>query len=287
MNNIDVFIYSYKGKNIKDTISSLFENVSQHSKINLWLVDQHPIDRTEQIGKRFSVKYSHVFWDSNISPCIFKKESCVNTNADYMLILGDSVFLSKDWDIRLIEFINNRDIVVSGNKKIKISNKNNFYISKTYEDTEDFILNQFIDRNLIFAKGSLFKKINYPDYLKYNGEEETLSLDLFTSGVDIFAAPTDIAFTVNEDNINSIYVPFSLNHNYNEVIRLFKYGHNKFISIKNRNMTLLDFSKYHNFDFSSLSELPFYTNDVSYNPNNLNFNQVDARKFVARTKAIH
>ena len=87
--------------------------------------------------------------------------------------------------------------------------------------------------------------------------------------------------------LETLYVPFSINHNYNEAIELLQTGKNNFHSIIGREKTIKDFSEYHNFDFNLLHKLPFCTNDVEYDPEKLNFNKVDARRYVATTKAIH
>jgi hypothetical protein len=286
MNNIDVLIYSYKAKNIKDTLNSLFKNVSNNSIINVLLIDQNPIDREKSLKELFNLQYHHIFWDNISGPCFHKSKLIKSAKSDYLMILGESTTLCKNWDLKFIEFIKNKNIILSGNKKTKISNKNIFYIKKEYENSTNFELTNFIDRDFIFGKTDLIKSIEYPYYLKFNGEEELLSLQFFINKIDIFSVPKDqLSYEKNQPILNT-YVPFSLNHNYNEVINLFKYNKNNYFDLKN-NIDILNFNNFHNFDFSSLEPLPFSTNDVSYDPDNLHFNKVDARRFVARTKAIH
>jgi hypothetical protein len=284
---ITVCIYTYKGKQIKDVLTSLFSNANDVSKINVLLIDQNPIDRKKALANEFDINYIHVFWDSLYGPCFHKSVAINNSESEYFMLLGENSILYKDWDINFINFLENKNAVLSDNKKIKIKSKNIFYIEKEYEESNNFELNNFISRDFIFAKTETIKKINYPDYLKYNGEEESLSLQFFTEGIDIYSIPTNMLHCNQDKPITNTYTPFSLNHEYNEIVALFKFGQNKYINIKNKNRTLLDFSKYHNFDFTSLCYLPFQTNDISYDPDQLNFNQIDARKFVARTKAIH
>ena len=287
MNNINVIIYSYKSKFIKETINSIFSNVSDKSTVNVLLIDQNPIDRDKSLKELFNIQYVHVFWDNIFGVCDHKAKAISASNAEYLMILGENCILSKDWDIKFIDFIKDKNIILSGNKKIKIKNKNLFYIKKEYQESQDFELIQFIDRNFIFGKNETIKNIQYPNYLKFNAEEELLSIQFFVNNIDIFSVPAEFLFYTEDQPILHNYVPFSVNHNYNEMIKLFKYGKNKYIDVRNKKRNLLDFNKFHKFDFTSLQELPFNSNDVLYDPDNLNFNQVDARKFVAKTKAIH
>lgn len=287
MSSIDVFIYSYKGKHIKTVLESIFNFSSNKNKINLWLLDQHPINREKQLLELYDIKYSHVFWDWQISPCIHKKDSVKFASADYFMIVSDNIKFSQNWDESLINFINKNDCIVSGNHKVDIENKNLFFIKKNKNIINDFVLNNFIDRDLIFGKTTTIKKINYPQYLKYNGEEEALSLQCFVNDISIFSAPSDLYTNIDEPSLEKYYSPFSINHNYNEVINLFKIYKNKYHNLLNKKEKVLEFYKYHNFNFGGLEYLPFDPNDVAYNPEDLNFNRVDARKFVARTKAIH
>lgn len=287
MNSIDVFIYSYKGKNIKDVLSSLINNSSKDIELSIHLIDQHPLNRKDQLTKDYKIRYSHVFWDWQISPCLYKKDAILFSKSKYIMLLSDNVILNQNWDKELINYVDDQDIVVSGNKSIEIKAKNLFYINKEKIETNQFVITNFIDRELIFAKTDTLKKIKYPSYLKYNGEEELLSLLFYINNINIFAAPTHIYGLIGENALETYYAPFSLNHNYNEVIRIFKNYNNKYSDYSYYKDKIKNFSDYHNFDFSSLFPLPFLTNDVEYNPENLNFNKVDARKFVARTKAIH
>lgn len=287
MNSVDIIIYSYKGKHLKDVLNSIFTNISKESKVNVFLLDQNPLDRKNNLQNQFNIEYSHISWDSIVSPCFYKSTFINNAKSDYTMILGDTCFLNKDWDIQFINFIKNNNIILSDNRKTKLYQKNNFYIAKEQKEISNFELNNFISRNFIFAKTENIKKIIYPNYLKYNGEEEVLSLQFFAEGIDIYSVPTNIVHYSDDQPINHVYTPFSLNHNYNEALQLLKFGHNRYINLKNKSRNILDFKKYHNFDFNNIDFLPFFTDDVAYDPDQLNFNQVDARKFVARTKAIH
>jgi hypothetical protein len=51
----------------------------------------------------------------------YKKDIVERSNAKYIMILGDNVLLSKDWDDTLISFVDLNNCVVSGNQKVSIS----------------------------------------------------------------------------------------------------------------------------------------------------------------------
>lgn len=286
-NDIDVIIYSYKGKLVKDVIGSLIANSSGKRKINVILMDQHPLIRQKLLANFPNLYYNHIFWDLQISPLFYKNDAVIHSKADYILMLGDNVLLDKGWDEQLIEFVNETNSVVSGNKKVSISQDSLFYLEKSLTDSESFSLTNFIDRDFIFFQRDKFKRFNYPTYLKYNGEEEALSLNIFASGTDIYCAPSQFFTKVGKPTIQELYVPFSINHNYNQVVDLLHTGSNMFNDGSFWSRSVKNFSDFHNIDFLNINRLPFSTNDVAYDPANMNFNSVDARRFVARTKAIH
>jgi hypothetical protein len=231
--------------------------------------------------------YNHIFWDIQISPLFYKNDAVNHSKSKYILILGDNVLLNKDWDEELINFVVKTNAVVSGNKKVSISHDSLFYLKKSLTESESFALTNFIDRDFIFFEKDNFKKFAYPTYLKYNGEEEALSLSVFASGTDIYCSPSQTITKVGKSTIEELYVPFSINHNYNEVVQLLHTGSNSFNDGSSWSRSIKDFSDFHGIDFLNINRLPFQTNDVDYDPANMNFNSVDARRFVARTKAIH
>lgn len=287
MNDIDVVIYSYKGKLVKDVISSVLANSSGKRAINIVLMDQHPLVREKLFADFPNLYYNHIFWDIQVSPLFYKNYAVNHSKSKYILILGDNVLLNKDWDEQLISFVAKTNAVVSGNKKVSISHDSLFYLKKSLTESESFALTNFIDRDFIFFEKDKFKKFGYPTYLKYNGEEEALSLSVFASGTDIYCSPSQTLTKVGKPTIEELYVPFSINHNYNEVVELLHTGANIFNDGSSWSRSVKDFSDFHKVDFLNINSLPFQTNDVSYDPANMNFNSVDARRFVARTKAIH
>lgn len=287
MSEISVIVYSYKGKSLKDTLRYLYKNSSGKRKIEVMVIDQHPLNRRESFVEEFDCKYVHVFWDWQDGPCVYKSDLFSFVDSKYMMIISDNIALSKNWDDELVDFVGDTNNIVSGNKRLSFKKKNLFYLDKIFANTETFELNNFIDRHLIFGITTNIRNFQYPRYLKYNGEEEELSLQLYVNGIDVYSAPSSLYEIKDIDTLEELYIPFSINHNYNEIIELFYNGKNKYIDLTNKKRKVVDFFNFHHFNFSDLKKLPFLTNDVNYSPQDLNFNKVDARKFVARTKAIH
>jgi hypothetical protein len=285
--NIDVVIYSYKGKKLKEVVNNLKEMSSGENNIGIRIADQHPIDRSLTFKSLGVLGYSHLFWDSQKSPCSIKNQGIRNSDAEYILQMGDSIMVSKDWDKNLLKFYENKKIIISGNEKIHLKQDGLFYIKKEKTNIDNFTLTNYVDRNFLFTTKKIFNLMKYPEYLKYNGEEETISIDMFTAGFDIYSCPTDFFDVIEPPTIGNIYTPFSLNHNYNEVVELLNTGKNKFLFLGARKRSREDFEIFHGIDLKLIKKLPFEANDVAYDPDRLDFNKVDARRFVAKTKSIH
>ena len=283
---INVLIYSYKGKFLKDNVKNLLNNLSGEYDVGIGVIDQHPLDRSESFIKELGVGYRHIFWDFITNPNSYLYSNAINSPSDYFLILNDNILMPKNWDKELVNsYIPNT--VLSGQGGIKLKFKNLFYLDKDILETESTSKTNYINRDFIFAERLVMRKLNFPDYIKYNGVEEILSLELFTKGVDIYSMPSKFYSTTGPRTLETLYVPFSINHNYNEAIDLLQTGRNKYHSILNREKTIQDFADFHKINFMELNKLPFDTNDVNYDPEKLNFNRVDARRYTATTKAIH
>ena len=283
--DINIFIYSYKGKYLKDVVQQIIDNASKKYSIGIGIYDQHPLDRKKTFEK-LGVGYKHLFWDWLTNHSALRASNAMWSSSKYFLLLSDNVMLSQNWDELLIENYEPGQII-SGNHQVSISAKNLFYIQKDKAPITEKIRTDFIDRDLIFGDKKTMAALNYPSYLKYNGVEEVLSLDLFTRNIPIIAMPSDLYTLAGKPTMENLYVPFSLNHNYNEAIQMLKTGHNCCGSILGRDLNVEDFCNRHNFNFKGLEPLPFETNDVQYDPEKLNFNQIDARRYTATTKAVH
>lgn len=278
-NDIDIIIYSYKGKYVKDILQKLNEYSSA-----VTLIDQHPLDRKKSFEQSIK-KYLHVFWDHQKSPCKYKSIQIKASTSKYIMFLSDNIFLEKNVIDSFIDFIDKNNCIISGFGINKIENKDLFSIKQKRENSLDYTLTNFINRDFIIGKTEHFQQIEYPDFLKYNGEEELLSLLFYNNKIDIYSAPNSFGISVGKRSIEDIYCPFSIEHKYNEVIKIFKEGTYK--NYKFSKETLNNFNTFHNFNFSNLKTLPYINDDVLYDPNELAFLSIDGRKFVEKTRAIH
>lgn len=282
MTKIDAIIYSYKNKNLKLVVDALLNNTI--SDIFVYVFDQHPIDRSSSFDND-RILYEHVSWDAIQSPCERKGHIVNISEADYILELSDDSVVSEGWDQSLITFVSGEQRIVSGNTKIKLENSDKFFLKTSGIASSSFELSGYINRNFIFASVDVWNNITYPYYLKYHGEEEMMSLDFFRTGKNIYSAPSSTYSDLGVRTLENIYVPFSKDHNYNKVVQSLTVKDpdekNKFVK------SLDEFLAFHGIENLVLNELPYSTNDVSYNPYGLSFQDIDARKFISNTKAIY
>lgn len=281
-NSISIIIYSYKGKFLKNVLDTINNNTK--NDFTVLVIDQHPLIRSKNIlpeSERFF--YRHIFWDFIDSPCAYKANEISLVQSEYVAIVSDDILLSPGWDEELISFIDNRDIVVSGSGQRSVVQKDKYFLGIQSFDSEWFNLSQYVDRNFIFGKREHFVNAQYPTFIKYHGEEELLSLKFFKGGIDIWSAPTRIYSDYKLRPIETLYCPYSITHNYNSAIDLIRAGVGTTEGIR----TTDQFLEFHKINIHDLKRLPFPNQDVEYDPNKMAFQQVDARKFAAVTKAIY
>lgn len=272
VSSIDVLIYSYKGKMIKDVINSINDNASGLNDIRILVADQSPLSKYEYFGEIKNVDYSHIFWDYPYGSGKYIGDLIGRSKADYTCIISDCVLLEKDWDKSLISFIGNQKVVVSGIGKCSISHNGLFYIKSEYHPSTSFSLSNFINKYFIFAKREVLQLVKFPVYLKHLGQNEVLSIDFFNLGIDIISAPNYIANILPGNALDTLYVPFSIKHNYNRVVKMLK-----------SNKEFLD---YHGLDPDSIFEVPYQTDDVEYDCYNNQFDKIDGRKFIGKIHYI-
>jgi hypothetical protein len=278
--SIDVIVYSYKGKKLYDVVNSLLTHTD--SGLFIHIVDQHPINRSEAFKDMPNINYRHIFWDFIYSPTKYKSESLQTSRSKFFLIISDDIIVQPGWDKKLIEFIDERNIVVSGQGETSLSQEDKFMLTRFRKPSTDFTLSNFIDRNFIFGSREALLSVEYPSYIKYHGEEEQYSLDLFKAGIDIYSAPFGFYSDMMFRTIDNLYTPFSKEHNYNLFV-----DNVKNIDSAGSSRSTKEFIEFHKIDIDQLYRLPFQNQDVEYDPNSLEFQNVDSRKFAAVTKAIY
>lgn len=300
-NPILITIYSYKNKNLKNVISNLFDKSSKKNNVFVRIFDQSPLTKWDQFGfydkdaenkwKYYdnfqNINYTHIFWDKIKSPCYYKNEVLKQSNYSYTMFMSDNIMLSQDWDEFLIQNLKGKYSVITGKNKITLTNDGLFYLKKEEEFINDIQQTYFVNRDLLFGHTETLKKIGYPWYMKYYGEEEVLSILYFVNNIKMYACPDNF---YNKDKVNTIeelYTTFSKYHNYNEMIDLFKKQKNKYEDIDKPLMgDIPSFFRMHKINLDNLNHIPFLLNDVEYDPDQSLYTDVDSKKFMTKINYI-
>jgi hypothetical protein len=271
---ISCVLFSYKNKNLKRVVDELILNTK--NQIFIVVFDKHNLNRKNlfsDLSYKNKVEYHHVAWDAIKSPIDYKKEILYNSNSEYFLSISDDILVSTNWDAESIDFLKTKDIVLSGSGRLTLEKKNLFFFSQLRQKSLDFNKTNFIDKNFIFCRTGILKGV-YPHNLKYFGEDEMLSLNLFNKNIEIFSLPSGLYRDMLVRSIENSYTTFSLEHNYNLVIEEYKKAPEEFLTVCG-------------IDRNSLCPLPYAHNDVEYNPEQLSFQDLDSRKFVMDIRGIY
>jgi hypothetical protein len=101
-----------------------------------------------------------------------------------------------------------------------------------------------------------------------------LSLNLFNKNIEVFSLPSGLYKDLLVRSIENSYTTFSLEHNYSLVIEEYKKAPEEFLITCE-------------IDRDALYPLPYVHNDVQYDPDELSFRDLDARKFVMDIRGIY
>lgn len=278
----EIILYSYRNRGLKKIIENILG--TSRSSLSIRIIDQNPIHRQEMFLNYYNVSYQHVDWNNQSGESFYRNFGINNSKAKYCLIMSDDVLLSDGWDYELINFVGNDAKVVSGTGLRSVKQKDIFGIYSESESLDAFSMSKYIDRNFIFAKTDTLKSIRYPTEVKYRGQEELLSIELFRLGIDIFSAPSWAYRDLGVRTLETLYPAFSLEHNYNTFIDLI---HKEPEEASDRyKYSIKDFLKFHSIESDKLYRLPFQNNDVEYDPNSLAMISMDGRRFMGGLKKI-
>lgn len=269
-NIINVSIYGYKSKTLIDVVENLLNNQSNKNVINVYVVDQHPLNRKDKFAS--IINYQHVFWDNIKNPNQYKNYILYNTFSNYFLQIGDGVFLNKNWDEDLLNIYKNYNgSILSGNNKVSLEiKKYKIITNKTFNN--NIYESGYSDKNFIFAQTNVLKFIGFSKTVKYNGEDEEFSCKAFNNNIKIYCLPNYFYIDKTLDLNNHPYVPFSLNHEYKKV---------KDILLNSQN-----FLKFHGLKINNLKEFPYPSDDVIYDLDKSLYNKVGGEKFYTTIKEI-
>lgn len=262
-NKIFVHIYGYKESELVTVVDSLYSNISDDSKIDVYVDDQNNLTRLEKFRKYKSVFYNPVWWDEIPSPLQYR-HSCVQANKDkdydYFLFISKPYILPLNWDQSLINYLPD-DAILSGKSIVKVNVLDGFHINKTYEKSSDLNNTGYVDQSFIFGKFKDLLKVNIPYQLKYYGIDEYLSMTFLNNNIEIYSLPTNYYSDEKETLLIKDYVPFSLNHNYNDLLDIL-------INKSSSHLQYEDPFKFiakTNLPVDLLNKLPFSFNDIEYN----------------------
>jgi hypothetical protein len=185
---------------------------------------------------------------------------------------GDGIYMSKDWDVKLVEKMESvryvNQTIISGNHKMEYKNKNLFMVESIKSKSENFFPVKMIDRDFIFCLSSDIKWLGYPTYLKYYGEEEQMSIDINHKHYDLLCAPTELFINNTIPLENHGYVPFSLTHEYND-----------FVKKNDKNVSRL---------FGvEIKQLPFNNDDIAYVIDKSETDKIGGERYLNRTRIIN
>lgn len=281
---IHAMIYSYKNKNLPNIIESLINNTTNKDRLRVTVYEQHPIDHREKIESIGNVGYEHIFWDHQYGPTSYKQDSINLRGETYQLLMSDDIILESGWDEKCIALVDETEnLVISGKGIPKISKHDKYFLRNDSLYSPSFQRSNYIDRNFIFSTREVFRSVQYPDNVKYFGEEELYSISLFCSGVDVWSSPSSMYIDLKSRTLENLYVPFSLEHNYNDFVAIF--NGEKDVPYSSR--TLDDFKSFHGLGDTKLSPLFYPNNDVLYDPNELVFQDIGGQRFIDNVKAIY
>tara|TARA_R110001606_G_scaffold17539_1_gene67854 strand:- start:1917 stop:2768 length:852 start_codon:yes stop_codon:yes gene_type:complete len=279
--NIHAVVYGYKSSNLPAAVAAIYDNASPSAVISVVVHDQHPLNRASKMPTRDSLEYNHVFWDHQYTPINYKKKEGVSTNEDYFLSISGDITLGKDWDEELIKAIDGREhVAISGMGKANVSIEGKYFIKNSPTESDSFTISNYIDRNMMFGPSRVFNITRFPTYMKYFGEEEMISLDLFFKGIPIYSCPSGYYSDNNERSIEKLYVPFSIEHHYNSFIDFINDAEDEQDSVER-------FFIFHGIDYKKIKKIPYQIDDVLYDPNTLQIVDIGGERFIDSVNAIY
>lgn len=288
MKKLSILLYSYKGKNLKQSVKSIIDNTDSDFEINI--IDQNSLNRRDTFSYDERIIYRHVPWDHQYGLGYFHNEFLQTVQAEYVMLLSDEALLSKGWDSTLIDYAQGRDMVFSGTGPVSISYRDLFSFDVDTKPSESFEITGWVSRYSLFGRLDLINSIEYPSHLKYYGYSELCSLQFFRHRIEVCSIPKSIYTDLGTRNLEKYYAPFSLEHNYNLMVdELYPdrgVNREEYLLYKS---FLPEFLELHGIK-ERLLKLPYPTNDVDYDPNKLDVvsatSNVQRQRFTNNAKGI-
>jgi hypothetical protein len=217
-------------------------------------------------------------WDIQYGVGKFYSEFLKESKSRYVLFLSDDVTLSPSWDTQTIELSKLHNAVISGNGPISLSKKDEFSFAHNYKPSSVSTKTQWIDRAFIFIDKNMIDPGIVPTNIKYYGFEEYMTM-LVRKRSDIYSANTNIYTDSRKRNVENLYVTYSLEHGYNQMID----------ELNSNSEMAQVFIRDHALQGVTLSRLPYNADDVSYDPSvkfNIDLLSNENKKYNIRVNRI-
>lgn len=229
---INIVLIAYRNKYVFDTINNAIDNAEYPGRLTFKVIYQDSHHR-KMFSEKSKIDFFYYKWDETLGFSYLKNMVIKNIkNSDHILVTSPNSKFNKNWDTNLLKIISEENCVVSSE-------------------------NDFIDSSFMFFKKETIKNIKFPSYLKMLGESEDLSIKLYCAKINMKGGLKNI---INPTGEKYDYLPFSKNHNYDEVERLYRYGINSYCSIIEDSQRYLDYSAVYN-----IKKIYDQLNDVEYN----------------------
>jgi hypothetical protein len=259
--SINVYIYSYKNKNLLNYIKKINDSLSGLHNVKFFLFDQNNINRKKFFNDLKSVEYLYIKWD-DIRGYNYHRVSVLDYTCDFYVELSDTISLPRFWDMLLIKYCEDADII-SG-KNIPKINIDKFSIVKNEIKSNSLLLSNWIDTNLFITKYQNIDFLKDVSFLKSKLSEPLLSILYFNDKKIIKSLPDNF---YNIKDIDHDYIPYSSNHKYNMFLD------------KINSLDLKNFEQFHNINFKNLKYLKYSQDDVNYYNSEIIVDSLDNTRF--------
>ena len=238
---INIFIYSYKNKNLLDSINSLINLSSKNFYLKFFIFDQSNVSKEKDYYSYHNITYRFIKWDDFMGIPYYRNQM-LNNECDYYLEINDQITLTENWDQELVNFLKlNSNTVISGKGNLSLT-LNDFVIKKEEKHSDNFCLNNWIDTNFLFLQQNNIKFLLSLDIFKYYGQDIFLLTTLMKNNIAIYSCPSNLYSIKKTNNLEDSYSMIDLYYNYNNAIKYLKQNRNQLKAFEiNKNINITDF----------------------------------------------
>lgn len=245
---INVFVYSYRNKNLTDYLSKFLETIKNKDLVTVIVFDQNNTGRFDEIEPMSNVLYRHLIWDDHRGPNNYRM-AALRHPLKYFFSIDDNILPPYGWDELFPKMVSESRSVISMFGK-QIIEPANFGVKISYENFDDYSVSRFAEPGFLFLDRSMSEALLKTTPLKVDGISYVLSKYFFEKSIEIKSLPSSSVVVL--DKPEKDYIPYSKKHNYNLAIRYLK------------SEPVKEFSIFSGMDIQDISEWPHESNDVLY-----------------------